>query len=63
MPAANQLVVRGLLGNDSCADCDASSPSWASTTYRISLCPDCAGEHRRLGVHVSFVRTSLLVGS
>ncbi|CAJ1403155.1 unnamed protein product [Effrenium voratum] len=39
-----------------CADC-LSSAEWASVTYGIYLCVDCAGRHRGLGVHLSFVRS------
>ncbi|CAE7584828.1 Mcm9 [Symbiodinium sp. CCMP2456] len=40
-----------------CADCSALGSEWASVSYGIYLCVDCAGQHRGLGVHLSFVRS------
>jgi hypothetical protein len=40
-----------------CVDCGAESPDWASISFGTLFCMDCAGKHRGLGVHVSFVRS------
>ena len=42
-----------------CFDCEneLSWQPWVSVTYGISLCLVCAGHHRSLGVHLSFVRS------
>ena len=41
--------------------CDVALDSpWVSVTYGTLLCIECAGEHRSLGVHVSFVRSLTL---
>eukprot|EP00928_Gymnodinium_smaydae_P015183 TRINITY_DN15568_c0_g1_i1.p1 TRINITY_DN15568_c0_g1~~TRINITY_DN15568_c0_g1_i1.p1 ORF type:complete len:795 (-),score=218.99 TRINITY_DN15568_c0_g1_i1:76-2460(-) len=40
-----------------CADCESAGADWATVTYGAYLCMDCAGRHRGLGVHLSFVRS------
>ncbi|KAF4123771.1 ADP-ribosylation factor GTPase-activating protein 1 [Geosmithia morbida] len=43
--------------NGVCCDCSAPSPQWASPKFGIFICLTCAGKHRGLGVHISFVRS------
>jgi len=46
-----------LSGNKTCIDCDSFNPQWASVSNGAFMCIKCAGIHRSLGVHVSFVRS------
>lgn len=43
--------------NKYCVDCDAKGPRWASWNLGVFLCIRCAGIHRKLGVHISRVKS------
>jgi hypothetical protein len=44
-------------GNNKCCDCSSLDTDWGSISHGTLICLDCAGKHRSLGVHVSFVRS------
>ncbi|VDB97076.1 unnamed protein product [Peniophora sp. CBMAI 1063] len=52
-----ELIKREDLNNRRCIDCDNPNPQWASVSFAIFICLQCAGQHRGYGVHISFVRS------
>ncbi|KAK3700925.1 Protein gts1 [Vermiconidia calcicola] len=52
-----QDLIHTVPGNDRCADCAVKNPGWASWSLGIFLCVRCASLHRKLGVHVSKVKS------
>ncbi|KAI1891522.1 hypothetical protein AGOR_G00144670 [Albula goreensis] len=52
--------VLAIPGNSSCCDCGLPDPRWASINLGITLCIECSGIHRSLGVHFSKVRSLTL---
>ena len=51
-------AVKALPGNDKCVDCgDKGTATWASINFGIIICLKCAGGHRDLGVHITFVQS------
>ncbi|RLL94862.1 hypothetical protein CFD26_102809 [Aspergillus turcosus] len=54
---ALQDLIRSVPGNDRCADCGAFNPGWASWNMGIFLCMRCAALHRKLGTHISKVKS------
>ncbi|CCD26561.1 GTPase-activating protein GCS1 NDAI_0H03880 [Naumovozyma dairenensis CBS 421] len=51
------LQLQKVGANKKCVDCHAPNPQWASPKFGIFICLECAGTHRSLGVHISFVRS------
>ncbi|XP_059831229.1 arf-GAP with coiled-coil, ANK repeat and PH domain-containing protein 2-like isoform X1 [Hypanus sabinus] len=52
--------VQSIAGNALCCDCNEPLPEWASINLGITLCIECSGIHRSLGVHFSKVRSLTL---
>ena len=58
--ARNERALQELLhvpGNDQCADCQARNPGWASWNLGVFLCMRCGSIHRKLGTHISKVKS------
>ncbi|PFH51309.1 hypothetical protein AMATHDRAFT_142961 [Amanita thiersii Skay4041] len=47
----NELIKTEELKNKSCIDCSNPNPQWASLSFAVFLCLQCAGVHRGFGVH------------
>ncbi|XP_013780647.1 arf-GAP with coiled-coil, ANK repeat and PH domain-containing protein 2-like isoform X2 [Limulus polyphemus] len=59
-PLKAHSQILSIPGNDWCCDCRSPEPRWASINLGITLCIECSGIHRSLGVHVSKVRSLTL---
>ncbi|CAK0903283.1 unnamed protein product, partial [Prorocentrum cordatum] len=57
MPREVEARIRALPGNNVCCDCNHVNPQWATVSYGALMCLECSGQHRSLGVHLSFVRS------
>ncbi|XP_063424391.1 centaurin-gamma-1A-like isoform X11 [Mytilus trossulus] len=55
-PAGVQTI-RGVRGNQVCADCGTPNPDWSSLNLGTLICIECSGIHRNLGTHLSRVRS------
>ncbi|EIN14452.1 ArfGap-domain-containing protein [Punctularia strigosozonata HHB-11173 SS5] len=59
----NQKAVLELVnqpGNTTCADCHAHNPRWASWNLGIFICVHCAAVHRKIGTHITKVKSLTL---
>lgn len=52
--------LRAVAGNDVCADCGVPDPDWASLNLGEMVCIECSGVHRKLGTHISRIRSLML---
>ncbi|KAL1417638.1 hypothetical protein MTO96_026689 [Rhipicephalus appendiculatus] len=59
-PPRAHIQLTSIPGNELCCDCRSPGPCWASINLGITLCIECSGIHRSMGVHVSKVRSLTL---
>merc|ERR1719414_2935841 len=51
------LQLLDIPGNEICCDCSDPDPQWATINFGATLCIECGGIHRSLGVHITKVRS------
>lgn len=49
-----------LPANKICADCTSKGPRWAVINMGIFVCVNCSAVHRRMGTHISKVKSTNL---
>lgn len=54
---SEDILLQLYAANPYCVDCNKLKPEWASINLAVMLCIDCAGVHRKLGAHLSKVRS------
>ncbi|KAJ8330168.1 Protein gts1 [Batrachochytrium dendrobatidis] len=52
--------ILALPDNQNCADCGARAPRWTSVNIGCFLCIRCAGLHRKLGTHITKIKSTTL---
>ena len=56
-PQFESRLIEVRSSNSTCADCGKPEPDWASLNLGIVVCIECSGIHRKLGSHVTKVRS------
>jgi len=46
--------------NFTCFDCRRSNTEWVSVSFGVFLCVECCGQHRKMGTHISRIRSCKL---
>ena len=59
-PLSPSQLLSTVPGNTICADCGAPNPDWGSLNLGTLHCIECSGFHRKLGVHMSKIRSLTL---
>ncbi len=62
MNKGNNSLVQFMEDEDNklCFDCQGKPANWASVNNGIFLCLNCSGNHRSLGVSVSYIKSVVL---